>query len=163
MVTFFSQYNLFLQQLLDIAHTKMSEKNLLFHIFHWFWSKAKIQHFLCFWSITSLFFFLKNILFLDIYIWDKGLNRLSPLDPIISPWPTTGWLSHSRKSLFIFLLLPLSFYLIYYLSIWLLSHHSFILSHIHTSIKLFTNLYISSNDFSLEHFKKPLLKFLIFV
>lgn len=86
---------------------------------------------------------------------DKSLNRLSPLDSIISPWPTTGRLSHSRKSL-------LSLYPSIYLSIssiiFLSGYFLVILSIYHTFIfqsSYFTYLFISSGNFKrLWNFQK---------
>lgn len=88
---------------------------------------------------------------------DKSLNRLSPLDSIISPWPTTGRLSHSRKSL-------LSLYPSIYLSIssiiflsgyFLVILHCIYLSHIYFSIKLFhLSLYIIRKLLALVKFSK---------
>lgn len=98
--------------------------------------KATVQLLQSFDQLPAYFFFL-NTMLIFMYIMcsidfqDKSLNRLSPLDSIISPWPTTGRLSHSRKSLlslypsFIFLSLPLSFYQATFSSFYLFITHLF--------------------------------------
>lgn len=98
-----------------------------------------------FFSLNTMLIFMYIMCSIDFQ--DKSLNRLSPLDSIISPWPKPGRLSHSRKSL-------LSLYPSIYLSIssiiFLSGYFLVILSIYHTFIfqsSYFTYLFISSGNF----------------
>lgn len=114
---------------------------------------------------SPAYIFFSNTMLIFMYIMcsidfqDKSLNRLSPLDSIISPWPTTGRLSTLQEIPVISLSLYLSFYLFHYLSIRLLSRHSIYLSHIYFSIKLFhLSLYIIRKLLALVKFSKNKIK-----